>query len=79
MKGYAEFIAEAKKLNIFIDGIEGKEVPFSKVPGGNRAFQYVIGRTMKGGEVSVFRRSIAQRGTYGGWRWEVDMGKLLKK
>lgn len=52
------------------DGIEGTEIPFSQVPNGNEAFQYVLGKTEKDGKVGIYRRSIKEKGTYGGWRWE---------
>lgn len=68
-----------KPLQLFIDGVEGKSVPFSDVPGGNPAFEYAIGTVEKGGVTGVFRRPVEQSGTYGGWRWETEPSKLTKK
>jgi hypothetical protein len=47
------------------------------VPNGNDAFQYAKGRTEEGGSVAVYRRRADERGSYGGWRWEADTGKLI--
>ncbi|MBK7786840.1 MAG: hypothetical protein IPJ57_20375 [Gemmatimonadetes bacterium] len=65
------------KLTLHKDGIDGEEIAFASVPNGNDAFQYAKGRTEEGGAVAVYRRRADERGSYGGWRWEADIGKLI--
>ena len=65
-----------KPLKLFVDGVEGQTVPFSQVPNGNPAFEYALGTVEQGGVPAVYRRKISESGTYGGWRWETDAGKI---
>ena len=65
------------ELIIEDDGIEGREVAFAEVPNGNSAFQYAVGKVEADGGVAVFRRPASDRGTYGGWRVETDVNKLV--
>lgn len=67
------------EMKLYVDGIEGKEIPYSDVPLGNEAFQYAIGRTAEDGSAAVFRRPGNQRGTYGGWRWEADATSVQRR
>lgn len=66
----------SSSLNLLKDGIEGEEVSWQRVPTGNVAFQYVLGKVEEDGVVAIFRRKESERGTYGGWRWEADFAKL---
>lgn len=68
-------------LTLHKDGIEGIEIPASSVPFGDAtAWQYALGYIEEyDPEPSVFRRGAWQRGTYGGWRWEMYPSKLLKQ
>lgn len=59
------------------DGIQGREIPHTRVPNGNAAFQYAVGRTTEQGIDTVFRRRADEAGTYGGWRWENEISQLL--
>ena len=69
-----------QKFTLFVDGIEGVEIPASAVPfGDSTAWQYALGFTEEGDEPSVYRRGAWQRGTFGGWRWEMFKDKLLKQ
>ena len=63
-------------LSLFGDGIEGEEISPSRVANGNDSFQYALGKVTEDGKVAVFRRTVDQRGRYGGWRWETDADKL---
>lgn len=65
-----------KKLDLYVDGIEGEEVAWDRVPTGNEAFQYALGKLVFDGEVAIFRRNGKERGTYGGWRWEGYANRL---
>lgn len=80
----------AVQLDLMRDGIQGTEIPASRVPNGSANFQYAIGKVELGDremagvpfEVSgktndVYRRRIDQKGTYGGWRWEMYADKLF--
>ena len=58
------------------DGIKGHEVSHTRVPNGNPAFQYAVGRTTEQGIDTVFRRRADEVGTYGGWRWENEISQL---
>lgn len=68
--------AKAQPLKLFVDGIEGQSVPFNQIPGGNAAFEYAVGIVEPGGTPGVYRRSVSEKGTYGGWRWESDPSKV---
>jgi hypothetical protein len=63
------------EMDRLTDGIEGVEVPHTRVPNGSSAFQYVLG-SPDGGTTAVYRRRADERGTYGGWRWESDANRL---
>lgn len=63
-------------LSLQKDGIEGYEISWEQVPNGNDAFQYAVGRTSITENESVFRRRANESGTYGGWRWEIDVNKI---
>jgi hypothetical protein len=67
---------EFAPLDLWVDGIAGREVPPESVPLGNKAFQYAVGKTVEDGAEAVFRRAAGERGSYGGWRWESDVSKL---
>lgn len=69
---------EPAAFTIRNDGIEGQEVSPSQVPNGSEAFQYAIGKVEEGGPTAVFRRRADERGTYGGWRVETDVNKLIE-
>jgi len=61
------------RLTLREDGIEGREISWKSVPVlGNEAFQYALGVVEPGGEEALFRRRANERGTYGGWRWEMS-------
>lgn len=64
------------KYDLMKDGIEGEAIDYRRVQNGNEYFEYAIGRVEKGAPLEVFRRSISNRGSYGGWRWETDVSKL---
>lgn len=64
------------KYDLMKDGIEGEAVDYRRVQNGSEYFEYAIGRVEKGAPLEVFRRSISNRGSYGGWRWETDVSKL---
>jgi len=65
-----------KKLDLYIDGIAGEEVAWDRVPTGNEAFQYALGKIVFDGEVAIFRRLGRERGRYVGWRWEGYANRL---
>lgn len=80
----------AVQLDLMRDGIQGTEIPASRVPNGSANFQYAIGKVdlsdtnMAGVPFersartsAVYRRRIDEKGTYGGWRWETDADKLF--
>jgi hypothetical protein len=67
---------EFAPLDLYKDGIAGHEVKYDKVPLGNTAFQYAVGKTVDDQSEAVYRRRADERGTYGGWRWEADIAKL---
>lgn len=58
------------------DGIKGHEISHTRVPNGDPAFQYAVGRTTEQGIDTVFRRRADEAGTYGGWRWENEISRL---
>jgi len=64
------------ELDLMRDGIQGREIPYTRVPNGNDAFQYAVGTTEIGRPDTVYRRRASERGTYGGWRWETDISHL---
>lgn len=64
------------KYSLMKDGIEGEAIDYRRVQNGNEYFEYAIGRVEEGAPLEVFRRSISNRGSYGGWRWETDVSKL---
>jgi hypothetical protein len=66
----------AQRMKLFVDGIEGQIVSPDQVPNGNAAFEYAVGSTTEGGGTAIYRRSVSEKGTYGGWRWEADANKL---
>lgn len=87
LKGPSE---SAVQLDLMRDGIQGTEIPASRVPNGSANFQYAIGKVdlsdtnMAGVPFersartsAVYRRRIDEKGTYGGWRWETDADKLF--
>lgn len=74
---FTRILSSRGKLDLYKDGIEGKEVNYDRIPGGSFAFQYAVGRVEPGGEIAVFRRRADERGTYGGWRWETDQNKII--
>jgi hypothetical protein len=65
------------------DGIEGHELSYKMIPGADtfddERFQYALGYTKPSGEVGVYSRAASRRGTFGGWRWEMEPSKLLKQ
>lgn len=65
------------KLDLQKDGLEGEEIAPWKVPNGNDAFQYAVGRTCSDGAQGLYRRRADERGTYGGWRWEANASDCL--
>jgi hypothetical protein len=65
-----------QRMKLFVDGIEGTTVSSDQVPNGNPAFEYAVGSTTEGGVPAIYRRSVSEKGTYGGWRWENDINKL---
>jgi len=67
---------EFAPLDLWVDGIVGKEVAHTLIPNGSSAFQYALGRVTEDGAEAVFRRGAGERGTYGGWRWETDVAKM---
>jgi GNAT superfamily N-acetyltransferase len=70
---------EKGKFTLSQDGIVGSEIEPSRVPNGNDAFQYAVGRVEQDGAEGVFRRRADERGTYGGWRVETSVDKLVPK
>jgi GNAT superfamily N-acetyltransferase len=60
-------------------GLLGLRLNASRVPNGNDAFQYAVGRVEQDGAEGVFRRRADERGTYGGWRVETSVDKLVPK
>ena len=64
------------ELDLMRDGIQGREIPYTRVPNGSDAFQYAVGTTEIGLPDTVYRRRASERGTYGGWRWETSVGNL---
>ena len=69
--------AASGALTIRMDGIEGVEVPWYRVPLGSDAFQYAVGRLVSDEPEIIARRKASERGTYGGWRWEASVDRLL--
>lgn len=74
---FTRILKSRAKLDLYKDGLEGKEISYDHIPGGSFAFQYAVGRVEPGGEIAVFRRRADERGTYGGWRWETDQNKII--
>ena len=70
---------EAAPLKLFVDGVEGTEVPWQSVPNGSDAWQYAIGKIEEDGKTAVWRRKASERGTYGGWRYELEPSKLISQ
>jgi|GEM_PF-5489228 len=60
-------------LKLYVDGIEGREVA------RDAAWQYALGKVAHLEAVpTIYRRKVAEVGTYGGWRWECDPSHLAE-
>lgn len=72
----ADTQSQSPTFDMHRDGIQGREVSHTRVPNGDPAFQYAVGRTTEQGIDTVFRRRADEAGTYGGWRWENEISQL---
>lgn len=77
-------VEEPASFTIEDDGLEGVEVPYTRVPKGAQGFQYAVGTVSQGARKtvfkkrpSIFKRTLGEGGEYGPWQRVADAESLI--
>lgn len=77
-------VEEPASFTIEDDGLDGVEVPYTRVPKGAQGFQYAVGTVSQGARKtvfkkrpSIFKRTLGEGGEYGPWQRVADAESLI--